>query len=69
MGPLNQADFPPPLLLPFLFSVMLCCCKNVKGLPSRYLLFAELGAHAIAVYFYFFPSRHDFRFQLDNEFC
>jgi hypothetical protein len=71
MAILNQVN-----LLPISFhffsssSVMLHCCK-VKGLPSRYLFFAESGTCSIAAYLkFFFPSRSsDFGLQLGDEFC
>lgn len=39
-----------------LSSVMFHCCKEVKGLSNRYLLFAESGTHSTAAKFYFFST-------------
>lgn len=51
---LNQADLSSTLLkLLFLFSVMFCCCEEVKGLSSCYLFFADSGTYFIAAYFLF----------------
>lgn len=60
MTMLNQVALSPTLLKVFFFpplsSVMFHCCKEVKGLSNRYLLFAESGTHSTAAKFYFFST-------------
>lgn len=61
MTMLNQVALSPTLLKVFFFffplsSVMFHCCKEVKGLSNRYLLFAESGTHSTAAKFYYFST-------------